>query len=58
MSQYFLARHEGDAEAAAHEMEALLDADQELYEAMVDELVRIAVQAMALEYLEGLGHSA
>ena len=58
MSQYFLARNEGDAEAAAYEMEALLDADQELYEAMVDELVRIAVQERALESLAGWGQSA
>jgi hypothetical protein len=34
-------------------MEVLLESDQELYDAMVDELTRIAIQAKALEYLAG-----
>jgi hypothetical protein len=44
MSQYFLQRHNGDLDAAAQDMEALLKSDKELYDAMVDELTRIAVQ--------------
>jgi hypothetical protein len=53
MCQYFLQQHQGDLEAAAQDMEALLDSDKELYDAMVDELTRIAIQAKALEFLAG-----
>lgn len=58
MCQYFMQRHHGDVDAAAQDMEALLHRDKELYDAMVDELTRIAVQERALEYLAGLGQSA
>jgi hypothetical protein len=51
MCQYFLQQHQGDLDAAAHDMEALLESDQELYDAMVDELMRMAIQAKALESL-------
>ena len=53
MCQYFIQHHQGDLDAAAYEIEVLLDSDQELYDAMVDELTRIAVQERALEYLAG-----
>jgi hypothetical protein len=54
MCQYFLQQHQGDLDAAAHDMEALLESDKELYDAMVDELTRMAIQTKALEYLAGL----
>ena len=57
MCQYFIQQHQGDLDAAAHDMEALLESDQELYDAMVDALMRMAMQAKALEYLAGLGQS-
>jgi hypothetical protein len=38
-------------------MEALLESDKELYDAMVDERMRMAMQAKALEYIAGLGQS-
>jgi hypothetical protein len=57
LCQYFLQHHQGDLDAAAHDMEALLESDQELYDAMVDALMRMALQAKALEYLAGLGQS-
>jgi hypothetical protein len=53
MCQYFIQQHQGDLDAAAHEIEVLLESDQELYDAMVDELTRIAVQERALESLAG-----
>jgi hypothetical protein len=53
MCQYFIQQHQGDLDAAAHEIEVLLESDHELYDAMVDELTRIAVQERALEYLAG-----
>jgi hypothetical protein len=58
MSQFFLARNHGDADAAAKDMEGVLRRDKELYDAMVDELTRIAVQERVLEYLARLGQSA
>jgi hypothetical protein len=55
MSQFFMQRHHGDAEAAAKDMEALLHRDKRLYDAMVDELTRIAVLGRLQEYVAGLG---
>ena len=57
MCQYFLQHHQGDLDAAAQDMEALLESDKELYDAMVDELMRMAMQAKALEYIASLGQS-
>lgn len=51
MCQYFLQQHQGDRDAAAQDMEALLESDKELYDAMVDELTRMAIEAKALESL-------
>jgi hypothetical protein len=55
MSQYFLAQNHGDVDAAAAEMAALLDRNAQLYEAMVDGLLRLAVQEKACRYVTGLG---
>lgn len=54
MSQFFLARHQGDAEAAAQDMEGVLRRDRRLYEAMVNDLVRLAIEEKAYRYFAGL----
>jgi hypothetical protein len=41
LCQYFLQHHQGDLDAAAQDMEALLESDKALYDAMVDELMRM-----------------
>ena len=55
MSQFFLARHQGDAEAAAQDMEGVLRRDRRLYKAMVNDLVRLAIEEKACRYVAGLG---
>ena len=55
VSQFFLQRHHGDADTAAQEMEAALHENEELYAAMVDELVRIAIEEKACRYVAGRG---
>jgi hypothetical protein len=55
VSQFFLQRHHGDADAAAQEMAAALHEHEELYAAMVDELVRIAIEEKACRYVAGRG---
>jgi hypothetical protein len=53
LCQYFLQQYQGDLDAAAQDMEALLESDKALYDAVIDELMRMTIQAKALEYLTG-----
>ena len=55
MSQFFITRNHGDVDAAAKDMEAVLRRNRRLYNVMVDELVRIAVEERVQEYVAGLG---
>jgi hypothetical protein len=55
MSQFFIARHQGDAEAAAKDMEGVLRRNRRLYKAMVNDLVRLAIEEKAYRYFAGLG---
>jgi hypothetical protein len=55
MSQFFLARHQGDVEAAAQDMESVLRSNRRLYKAMVNDFVRLALEEKACRYFAGLG---
>jgi len=55
MSQFFLARHQGDAEAAVQDMERVLRRDRRLYKAMVNDFVRLALEEKACRYFAELG---
>ena len=55
MSQFFIQRHHGDADAAAKDMETLLRRNKRLYDKLIDELVQIAVHEKLRLHFAGLG---